>query len=435
VTYDGAVPYDTPTWQDSRIYFRERGSGRRYAIEGQAGTYAGRVPPGTYDVTYEGVYTWAELPNDLGEIPVASGVVISRDRTLNLDAEVYNLTGTLSLDGVHPQAFIGGDVWELWFEPTDGGAIRSFEQRGSTWAADVPAGTWDVYYQYRYWLSGDNPRVALARGLVVDADARIELGATMERVTGTALIDGLTPEDRPFIWDFEVTLEDLETGASHTVVGYAGAYEVAVPPGIYDVRLDDIPVRYCLLVEGDSDDGDFVWDSGLDVTDVTDDTAWAFHADTGVTPVDTGPPDPVVPIDYCHLQYPCTLEVQRGVASEPVYVWVYQDGATPGAGQGPGVQVELGWGPDGGHPEDGGWTWAPMSFFADKDGLTPGDLANDEYSGAFVPRARGTWDYAARASADGGVSWTLCDDGGITCGGVGSSDGYDAANAGELIVR
>jgi hypothetical protein len=47
------------------------------------------------------------------------------------------------------------------------------------------------------------------------------------------------------------TLGDLESGALLTGLGKAG---------VYDVRLDDIPVRYCLLVEGESDDGDFVWD-------------------------------------------------------------------------------------------------------------------------------------------------------------------------------
>lgn len=127
-----------------------------------------------------------------------------------------------------------------------------------------------------------------------------------------------------------------------------------------------------------------------------------------------------------------------GATSDAVYVWVYQAGVTEGAGQGTGVTVDVGVGDDGTNPATSGtWGWTAASWFDDKDGLTPGDLANDEYTGTFTaPSATGSHDYAARASADGGISWTYCDFGGATeCLGNGSDDGYSSTMAGDLTVE
>jgi hypothetical protein len=144
----------------------------------------------------------------------------------------------------------------------------------------------------------------------------------------------------------------------------------------------------------------------------------------------------VTPVDYCHIQYPCTMTSTAGAASSVVYVWVYQGGITVGAGQGAGVSVEVGVGPDASDPSAGGWTWSIGGYNGDKDGLTAGDLSNDEYQGSFTtPATLGSYDYCGRVSADGGASWTYCDSGGSSCGGSGSDDGYSAANAGQLSVN
>jgi hypothetical protein len=150
---------------------------------------------------------------------------------------------------------------------------------------------------------------------------------------------------------------------------------------------------------------------------------------------DTGEPVELVPVDYCHVQYPCEMTLAPHEESELVYVWVYQAGVTEGAGRGMGLMVEVGVGDDGSVPDDG-WDWAPGAYNLDKDGLFAGDLANDEYMGAFDgPVENGAYDYAGRVSADGGASWTYCDLGGDTCGGAGSDDGYSPAEAGRLTVE
>ena len=143
---------------------------------------------------------------------------------------------------------------------------------------------------------------------------------------------------------------------------------------------------------------------------------------------------PTTPVDYCHIQWPCAMTAAASGPSELVYVWVYQASSTPGAGRGAGLTVQVGVGADGSSPDASG-SWSTATYNVDKDGLVAGDLANDEYQGAFtVPAAAGSYDYAARVSADAGASWTTCDLGGASCGGGGSGDGYNAATAGQLTV-
>ncbi len=146
------------------------------------------------------------------------------------------------------------------------------------------------------------------------------------------------------------------------------------------------------------------------------------------------PPTVEEPVDYCHLQWPCSLTVEAGGESEPVYAWIYEWGASDDVGAGEGIQFELGVGSNGSDPDtDGSWSWWPMAFNVDKDGGIVGDHANDEFSGTFVaPTASGSYDYVARASADYGLTWTLCDLGGDSCSLGGSTDGYD--DPGECTV-
>ena len=50
-----------------------------------------------------------------------------------------------------------------------------------------------------------------------------------------------------------------------------------------------------------------------------------------------------------------------------------------------------------------------------------------------APSTTGSFDYAYRFSTDGGLSWVYVDLG-EDCGGEGTIDGYDAADAGDLEV-
>ena len=162
-------------------------------------------------------------------------------------------------------------------------------------------------------------------------------------------------------------------------------------------------------------------------------------ADTGTGDGGTGDGGAAATVDYCHLQWPCGQTGVAGESSEPVYLWVYEPGVTEGKGAGSGLQVQVGVGADGSDPAAGAWTWTTAAWSSDKDGLVPGDRANDEYVGTFtLPGVAGAYDDAGRASADGGVSWLYCDlaeADGNGCGGAGSADGYAPSEAGALTVK
>ena len=135
-----------------------------------------------------------------------------------------------------------------------------------------------------------------------------------------------------------------------------------------------------------------------------------------------------------------TMTVAAGGSSEQVYGWIFHEGTTQGEGQGAGVQGQVGVGPDGDIPEGSAeWVWTDAGYYGDKDGLSEGDQANDEYLGSFTaPSDAGSYDYAYRFSVDGGGTWTYCDAGGDEggeCEGAGSDDGYSSDDAGQLTVE
>ncbi len=87
---------------------------------------------------------------------------------------------------------------------------------------------------------------------------------------------------------------------------------------------------------------------------------------------------PGKPIEFVGNMRPNAGEANRRDVGDskglPVTVQVYQAGVTPGNGQGAGIQCFLHWGRVG-----QSWQDQAMGYVGDKDGLFPGDRANDEY--------------------------------------------------------
>lgn len=135
-------------------------------------------------------------------------------------------------------------------------------------------------------------------------------------------------------------------------------------------------------------------------------------------------------VDWCNLQWPYAITVSAGRETEAIYGRVYKDGVTPGAGQGAGILAQVGYGPDGSDPsaDASNWTWVDATYNVDVDGLTPGDLANDEYQATLTVQQAGTFDYAYRFSADNGNTWLYCDQ-------DGSDNGYSPDQAGDMTVQ
>lgn len=140
---------------------------------------------------------------------------------------------------------------------------------------------------------------------------------------------------------------------------------------------------------------------------------------------------PPLRVGWCRLQWPPTLSTPPGQATAKIYGWVYQAGSTPGVGQGPGIEGQVGVGPAGTDPDAAAWTWAASAYnvvSGDKDGLVPGDKANDEYEATVsAPTIPGTYDFAFRFRPSGDA-WRYCDR-------DGSDNGYSPRQAGVLTVQ
>lgn len=130
-------------------------------------------------------------------------------------------------------------------------------------------------------------------------------------------------------------------------------------------------------------------------------------------------------VGYCQVHRPASTQIYAGQAPPTFFGRVFVQGRTPGAGRGANVTAQVGYGLESADPAT--WTWAAAAYSGDVDGLTPGDLANDEYAGTFAVPTPGAYRVAYRFSIDGGQTWTLCDLGG-------SGDGFAAADAAALTV-
>jgi hypothetical protein len=138
---------------------------------------------------------------------------------------------------------------------------------------------------------------------------------------------------------------------------------------------------------------------------------------------------PTYSIDWCRLQWPLTLTLASNEAFS-VYGQVYIAGLTDQStvnDLADNVVADVGYGPDGTDPSsDPGWIWIrgiPNPGYVQ---INPSEF-NDEYEATLSVSQPGTYDYAVRFSGDGGTTWTYGDNNG-------TSDGYQAANAGDLLV-
>lgn len=129
-------------------------------------------------------------------------------------------------------------------------------------------------------------------------------------------------------------------------------------------------------------------------------------------------------VDFCMLQAQSPLQATAGAPSPGIYAVVFAEGVTPGEGQGAGVIGELGVGMGEDFAE---FDYLEMDYNLDKDGLTPGDLANDEYGASVTIEQAGSYRYIARFRLESSEEWTYCDL-------DGTDDGVSADQLGVLDV-
>ena len=145
----------------------------------------------------------------------------------------------------------------------------------------------------------------------------------------------------------------------------------------------------------------------------------------------TGEPEPFV--EWCILQFPASIATAPATVTT-VYARLYVEGitdATVFVDEDALVVAQFGYGEDGSMPDDA-WSWVDGIPNAGWDGSMAkggfGNENNDEYQGDLSFDAVGTYDYAARFSADGGTTWVYCDLDDLQTG------GYTPEQAGDAVI-
>jgi hypothetical protein len=278
------------------------------------------------------------------------------------------------------------------------------------------------------------PAPASLNGLLVAAGGRVLLARSLD----PAVNGGLTPQAR-----FTFSLNNLPTGDTITVrcggtvidtVTYSGAadwpgaapaYSLALDPGAYTAAANDSGLSWC---RASADD---LYYDGATAAD-----------DHFGTPGERNPACAVADtvVDWCRFQHPLEAEVLAG-EELTAYGRYYDEGLTDqttGNDPAPTLVAQVGYGPDGSNPtvNGTGWTWVDAGANPGWNTPTVIEANNDEYRATFAVAAAGTYDLAFRFSLDLGATWLYCDrkvDDASTLDG--SADGYQPANAGNLLVR
>jgi len=151
------------------------------------------------------------------------------------------------------------------------------------------------------------------------------------------------------------------------------------------------------------------------------DLGWPLD-DSLPEPCPPNPPSAGTPwAGWGNLQYPPSVIVAAGQATEAIYGRTYRAGETPGPGQATGWEAELGVGPLGTLPDGEGrcWSYVPASFNVDVGN-------DDEYEASLAPTKPGLFAMYYRFRPPGGA-WRYGDV-------DGSDDGIAVAQAGHLTV-
>ncbi|MBV72402.1 MAG: hypothetical protein CMH52_13845, partial [Myxococcales bacterium] len=138
-------------------------------------------------------------------------------------------------------------------------------------------------------------------------------------------------------------------------------------------------------------------------------------------------------VDFCRLDAPYDRQVvgEENVSVNGVFGEAGLTDQSRGVDADPRIRVQLGYGPDNTDPSTNGqWTWRNMAARNGFDDGGQSDAGRDGYTASFgAPNQVTRFDFAMRVSASRGQSWTYCDRGPL-----GSSDGYDTRDAGQLNI-
>lgn len=255
---------------------------------------------------------------------------------------------------------------------------------------------------------------------LIDADLTIAPGEFL--TFARSANPGFTPDYvYPGSWALANADDEIEIVCNATSVDRV-AYDDPVMMGVFPSDAGQAMQVDPGFVDAMSNDDGTNWCSAFTPYFMTD-TGTPGAANDSCTP-------PTFTIDFCRLQFPTTID---DVASTDVDVFgrVYiagQTDLTGGNDPSPSIVGYVGYGPDGTDPAANAmWVWTLATPNVGYGPASPSyEANNDEYVATMTLPPTGTYDFAYRFSGDGSDTFTYCD------GGNGSTDGYAAADAGQM---
>jgi len=252
LSYDGGVIPDTfgTRGQEFEITLIDTASGASFTQgqDGGDGRYAIAVPAGSYEL-------WMRIssPQVVGHaitspFPLARGVAIRADTSLDLTAEVASIGGSLRFDGDTVPDTLGPGADELTItlvDPRTGLSLDAGQEGGTgTWSASAPPGVYDI------WLSFTSADVVshaitspfrVATRVRLDGSSRQSLDVQTRSIGGEIRYNGHTiPDTYGSSYD-EYTLRFVDHDSSAVIEqsmdGGSHHWHSHLPGGTYDVWL------------------------------------------------------------------------------------------------------------------------------------------------------------------------------------------------------
>lgn len=189
--------------------------------------YVRRVLAGTYEVYYSQETASQTMPVNT-HARIGMPVEISDDQNLNVDIDVIEVVGTMTIDGAEAPDSAYDDGRLFLRNPVTGDSVLLGNTREGNYAARLVPGTYDIVYSNEFsdTLLPVNQGAVLVLGVEVSADEELNINVPVNTMVGSVAIDGSNPSTAEGVG--HLFLRDIETG-DQVFIGDTNAAEFTKP--------------------------------------------------------------------------------------------------------------------------------------------------------------------------------------------------------------
>ncbi len=210
-TVNDAVPPSTD-FDDGVVLLRDSEGGTVVLGNTRNETYSRRVLVGDYEIVYAQETAGLSMP--VNTQATVDSIAIRGDETLDINIPVVELSGTMTIGGELAPDSPYDDGRLFLRSPETGDSVLLGNTRQGLYAARVVPGTYNVVYSNEFsdTILPVNSGALLLEGLVVDADALIDIDVPVATLIGSVGILGSEPAPNEGVG--QLFLRDLATDDS-----------------------------------------------------------------------------------------------------------------------------------------------------------------------------------------------------------------------------